>query len=146
MQPSKEFPSERVGLRLAHPGDAALLKRWRGEPSIRQYQPLGPVSRSQLSAELAGQRLAELYRGQGEKFQWIIRCDEEPAGWITLVVTNWDHGLAETGYALSTSYQKRGLMSQALDLLLAARGFRRDSRPKSGSSGTSNQVRKILAE
>jgi ribosomal-protein-alanine N-acetyltransferase len=119
MQPSKQTSLERVSLRLAHPGDASLLKRWRSEPSVRRYQPLGPVSVSQLSAELASQRLADLYRGRGEKFQWIIRCLDQPVGWLTLVVTNWDHGLAETGYALSSAHQRRGLMPQALDLLLA---------------------------
>jgi ribosomal-protein-alanine N-acetyltransferase len=119
MQPSKQTSLERVSLRLAHPGDAPQLKRWRSEPSVRRYQPLGPVSTSQLSAELASQRLADLYRGRGEKFQWIIRCLDQPVGWLTLVVTNWDHGLAETGYALSSAHQRRGLMPQALDLLLA---------------------------
>ena len=119
MQPGETSAPDQVTLRLAHPGDATLLKRWRAEPSVRRFQPLGQVSLSQLVAELATQRLPDLYRGRGEKFQWIIRCDERPAGWLTLVLTNWDHGLAELGYALSTPYQGRGLMAQALDLLLA---------------------------
>ncbi len=119
MQPSETSAPDHVTLRLAHPGDAALLKRWRAEPSVRRFQPLGQASLSQLVAELATQRLPDLYRGRGEKFQWIIRCDDRPAGWLTLVITNWDHGLAELGYALSTPYQGRGLMAQALDLLLA---------------------------
>jgi len=33
-------------------------------------------------------------------------------------VSNWEHGLAEVGYALSTVYQNRGVMSDALSLLL----------------------------
>ena len=55
---------------------------------------------------------------KGEKYQWIIECDDHPAGWITLVVTNWEHGLAEIGYALSTPYQSRGIMPIALGLLV----------------------------
>ena len=66
-----------------------------------------------------GRGSSDLYHGQGDKFQWIVRCDEQPAGWLTLVITNWDHGLAEIGYALSTPFQKRGIMVQALHLLLA---------------------------
>ncbi|MEE8138700.1 MAG: GNAT family protein [Thermoanaerobaculia bacterium] len=119
MQPHETARPARVTLRAAQRGDAALLKRWRAEPSVRQFQPLGKFSMSHLASELAAQRMEDLYRGRGDKFQWIIRCDGEPAGWITLVVTNWDHGLAETGYALSSPYQSRGLMPQALDLLLA---------------------------
>ncbi len=120
MQPDvTPLPEPRVTLRPAHVGDARLLRRWRAEPSVRRHQPLGDLTLAQLGAELANQKVTDLHRGRGEKFQWIIRCDQAAAGWITLVVTNWDHGLAETGYALSTAYQNRGLMPQALGLLLA---------------------------
>ena len=58
-------------------------------------------------------------QGRGTRFQWIIEYEGRPAGWITLVVANWEHGLAEVGYALGTAYQGRGLMSTALSRLLA---------------------------
>jgi [ribosomal protein S5]-alanine N-acetyltransferase len=67
---------------------------------------------------VASQRIADLYRGRGEKFQWIIQADGEPVGWITLVVSNWDHGLAEVGYALTSGWQGRGVMAVALEALL----------------------------
>ncbi len=118
MQPAASSPTL-VTLRPARPADAALLKRWRAEESVGRHQPLGEVTTAQLRAELAGQRPEALYRGRGEKFQWIVEVDGEPAGWITLVVTNWDHGLAEFGYALATGYQGRGLMAAALEQLLA---------------------------
>ena len=107
-----------VGLREATTQDAALLRRWRAEPSVRRYQPLHDVSTSQLRADLATQRHADLSRGRGERFLWIVEADQEPAGWITLVVANWEHGLSEVGYALSSSFQGAGLMTQALTLLL----------------------------
>lgn len=108
-----------VSLRPATPADAALLRRWREEPSVGEHQPLGDVTTAQIRAELAGYRPDALYRCQSEKFQWIITVDREPAGWITLVVTNWDHGLAEFGYALSSPFQRRGLMAPAIEQLLA---------------------------
>ncbi|HEX9670612.1 MAG TPA: GNAT family N-acetyltransferase, partial [Thermoanaerobaculia bacterium] len=107
-----------VLLRPAAPRDAELLRLWRSEPSVRRHQPLNDLPVSQLRADVASQRIADLYRGRGEKFQWIVVCDGQPAGWITLVVSNWEHGLAEVGYALSTPYQGRGIMTVALDLLL----------------------------
>ncbi len=119
LQPQADSQAPRVSLRPAVPGDASLLREWRGQPSVRQFQPLGEASLGQLSAELVRQRISDLYHGQGDKFQWIVRCEEQPAGWLTLVITNWDHGLAEIGYALSTPYQGRGIMTQALHLLLA---------------------------
>lgn len=108
-----------VTLRAARPADAPLLLAWRNEPSVRRHQPLGEVTLGQIRAELTTQSLTDLERGTGDKFQWIVAAGREPAGWITLVVTNWEHGLAEIGYALSTPYQRRGLMPRAIAQLLA---------------------------
>jgi ribosomal-protein-alanine N-acetyltransferase len=110
--------SPQVALRPAAPRDADLLRQWRSEASVRRFQPLNELPTAQLRADVASQRLADLYRGRGEKFQWIVQVDGQPAGWITLVVSNWEHGLAEVGYALSTLYQNRGVMSEALAILL----------------------------
>jgi ribosomal-protein-alanine N-acetyltransferase len=107
-----------VTLRPAVPRDAELLRQWRAEPSVRRFQPLNELPTAQLRADVASQRMPDLYRGRGEKFQWIVQQDGDAAGWITLVVSNWEHGLAEVGYALSTSYQGRGIMTEALQLLL----------------------------
>jgi ribosomal-protein-alanine N-acetyltransferase len=110
--------SPQVALRPAAPRDADLLRQWRSETSVRRYQPLNELPTAQLRADVASQRMADLYRGRGEKFQWIVQVDAQPAGWITLVVSNWEHGLAEVGYALSTVFQSRGVMSEALAILL----------------------------
>lgn len=117
--PSENLKAQNITLRAARAADAVYLCSWRDEPSIRQFQPLGTASLVQLRAELGRQSMTDLYRGQGDKFQWIVRFEDQPVGWITLVVTNWDHGLAEIGYALSTAYQGVGIMPQALTLLLA---------------------------
>ncbi len=111
--------TDQVTLRPARPDDASLLEQWRCEPTVRRFQPIGTASTSQLKTELERQKISDIYRGHGEKFQWIIYSGDQPAGWITLVVTNWDHGLAEIGYALSTHFQRRGLMPHALTQLLA---------------------------
>src|ERR1700730_10631893 len=110
--------SPAVSLRPAAPRDAELLRQWRAEASVRRFQPLNDLPTSQLRADVASQPICELYRGEGYKFQWIVQVDGDPAGWITLVVSNWEHGLAEVGYALSTTYQARGLMTEALSQLL----------------------------
>lgn len=109
---------QEVTLRPAVPRDAELLRQWRAEPSVRRYQPLNELPTAQLRADVASQRMPDLYRGRGEKFQWIVQVDGDPAGWITLVVSNWEHGLAEVGYALTTVYQGQGVMTEALQVLL----------------------------
>ena len=111
-------PPPEVRLRPAHQRDAPLLGRWRAEASVRRYQPLNDMSISQLRADLGKQRMADLYRDYGDKFQWIVLVDGTPGGWITLVILNWDHGLAEVGYTLSETYQRRGLMVTAMHGLL----------------------------
>ena len=110
--------TDRVTLRPATPDDAPLLEHWRNEPSVRKFQPIGSASTAQLRTELERQKLGDIYRAAGDKFQWIVCSGSSPAGWITLVVTNWDHGLAEIGYALSTEFQRQGLMPHALTQLL----------------------------
>lgn len=85
---------------------------------MRRYQPLNELPTAQLRADVASQRIGDLYRGRGEKFQWIVEINAQPAGWITLVVSNWEHGLAEVGYALSSAFQSRGLMTDALEMLI----------------------------
>jgi RimJ/RimL family protein N-acetyltransferase len=112
-------PAPHVSIRPAQPSDAAALQRWRAEPSVRLHQPLGQLSTADLRADIGAHRDGDLQRGRGQKFQWIVLVDGQPAGWITLVVTNWEHGLAEIGYALSTEFQGRGLMALALGQVLA---------------------------
>jgi len=114
----ERFSPQEVTLRPAVPRDADLLRQWRAEPSVRRYQPLNELPTAQLRAGVASQRMPDLYRGRGEKFQWIVQVDGDPAGWITLVVSNWEHGLAEVGYALSTVHQGQVVMTEALQILL----------------------------
>jgi RimJ/RimL family protein N-acetyltransferase len=94
------------------------MERWRNEPSVRRYQPLQASTVAELRSDLARQRMEDLYRGQGERFQWIVLSEGEPAGWVTLAILSWEHALAEIGYALSTRHQARGVMGEALGLIL----------------------------
>jgi ribosomal-protein-alanine N-acetyltransferase len=85
---------------------------------VRRHQPLRDIALSQIRADVAAQNVDDLYRSRGERFQWVIEVGREPAGWITLVVANWEHGLCELGFALSSPFQSRGIMPQALAQLV----------------------------
>jgi len=119
IHPQNEPASPEVLVRPASPADARFMHRWRQEASIRRFQPLTDASLPQLRAEIAAQRIQDLYRGRGDRFQWVVLLAERPAGWITVVLTNWEHGLAEIGYALSSEYQRQGIMQRALEQILA---------------------------
>lgn len=105
-------------MRPALPADAPFLRRWRAEPAVRRFQPLHNVSVSQLRADLMAQRPRDIYRGRGERYTWLVESGGEPAGWVTLAIVNWEHGLSELGYALSTRHHGRGTMAAALGQLL----------------------------
>ena len=107
-----------VALRPARISDAPLFRSWRAEPSVRRHQPLRDIALSQIRADVAAQNMDDLYRSRGERFQWVIEVGREPAGWITLVVANWEHGLCELGFALSSPFQSRGIMPLALAQLV----------------------------
>ncbi len=107
-----------VRIRPARVSDAPLFRAWRAEPSVGRFQPIRDLPLSQIRSDVASQSVESLYRNRGDRFQWIVEADARPAGWITLVVGNWEHGLCETGFALSTAYQGHGIMVQALTLLV----------------------------
>ena len=117
-EPLAAPPRARLQLRPAESGDAQLLFRWRRAPSVRRFQPLREVSVAQLRDDIEKHSRGDLERGIGDRFQWMIEQGSSPIGWITLVVGNWEHGLAELGYALAPEAQGRGLMRQALTLLM----------------------------
>ena len=77
--PNERPVAQQVALRPARPADAIYLNSWRDEPSVRQFQPLSTASLTQLRAELGQQQMANLHRAQGDKFQWIIRFEDQPA-------------------------------------------------------------------
>jgi RimJ/RimL family protein N-acetyltransferase len=110
--------ADRISLRPATPADAPALAAWRTEPSVRLHQPLQEASAADLRADLARQRPADLFRSRGDRFQWIVTAEREPVGWITLAITSWEQGVAEVGYALTTSAQGRGIMPVALTQLV----------------------------
>lgn len=118
MVADREPRTRRVAIRAALPGDAGSLYAWRQEETVRRHQPLQDTSAGELRADLARQRMEDLYRGRGERFQWIVMVDGESAGWITLAILSWEHGLAEIGYALATEFQGLRLMEEALGQLL----------------------------
>jgi ribosomal-protein-alanine N-acetyltransferase len=109
----------RVALRPATSADAPLLRRWRSEESVKRHQPLADAALADLRTDLARQRSEDLYRGVGDRYQWIVLAEGYPAGWVTLAVTSWEHGMGEIGYALTSELQGRGVMPVALTQLLA---------------------------
>ncbi|REJ83941.1 MAG: N-acetyltransferase [Acidobacteria bacterium] len=140
--------TDRVSLRVAELADAPLLYRWRRAQSVRRFQPLRDVSVAQLRADIQAHADGDLFAGRGERFQWMIERNDRAVGWITLVVGNWEHGLAELGYALAPEAQGKGTMSQALtqlmpDLLVRSPIERIEARCAVGNVASSRVLEKL---
>jgi ribosomal-protein-alanine N-acetyltransferase len=137
-----------VRLRPATARDAPLLAAWRGEASVRRHQPLQEASLADLRADLDRQRPGDLYRRRGDRFQWIVVVDDVPSGWITLAVTSWEQGIAEVGYALTTSAQGHGVMTRALaalvdDLFSRTAIERLEARCSTGNQASARVLEKV---
>jgi len=146
LAPAPLVPS--VRLRPATGRDATLLATWRSEASVRRHQPLQEASIADLRNDLDRQRPADLYRGRGERFQWIVLAQREPVGWITLAVTSWEQGIAEVGYALTTEAQGRGIMTRALgelveELMTRTPIERLEARCSTGNAASARVLEKV---
>ena len=94
-----------------------MILGWRKEPEARRHQPLRELTREELLYDLqttSGARLGERAR---DRFQWIVEADG-PAGWVTLVVRSWEHGIGEIAYNLAARAQGKGVGTKAVGALL----------------------------
>lgn len=103
-----------VTLRRAVPTDAEMLRAWRAEPAVRQYQPIVQTSAVALAEVLTQRAALGISPDLAGEVQWIILAGGIPVGWITLRVSSRTHRVAEIGYSLATAYHGRGFMTVAL--------------------------------
>lgn len=108
-----------VSIRRATAADAPCINRIRAEPSVRRFQPIRQYSHDRMTAILARREVLPLDREFEGKAQWVIECDGQCAGWITLDVTSREHGVASVGYSVSEAYRGRGLATGAVREVIA---------------------------
>lgn len=108
-----------VSIRQSTAEDAPALHAIRSEPSARRYQPLKQVSLESLTATLQQRTALPLDASLDGKTQWTIEVDGNPAGWISLVVTSREHGVASVGYTVGEAFRGRGVATDAVRQLIA---------------------------
>ena len=109
-----------VTIRRATAVDADFLLGVRAEPSAGRFQPLRSYSLERLRNILRLRASDPLDATFSAKAQWVIACDETPAGWITLDVTSREHGVAAVGYTVAEEFRGQRVASRALALVIAA--------------------------
>ncbi len=108
-----------VSIRRATAADASCLNRIRAEASVRRYQPIHQHTLERMAAILARRESMPLDRDLEGKVQWVIECDGQCAGWVSLDVTSREHGVASVGYSVSEAFRGRGLATGAVRQVIA---------------------------
>jgi len=108
-----------VSIRRATAADAPCLTRIRAEPSVRRYQPIHKHTVERTAAILERRESTPLDRDLEGKVQWVIECDGQCAGWVSLDVTSREHGIASIGYSVSEAFWGRGLATGAVRQVIA---------------------------
>ncbi len=103
-----------VSIRRATSADAPCMVLIRAEPSVRRYQPIRQHTVERTAAILARRESTPLDRDLEGKVQWVIECDGQCAGWVSLDVTSREHGVASVGYSVSEAFRGRGLATGAV--------------------------------
>ena len=101
-------------LRRASADDAAMFVRWRGQPSVRQYQPIVQLSVDEMAASLDHRAFEPISPTFNDKIQWVILADEVPAGWVSMTVVSRSHAIANAGYTIAEEFRGCRLAGRAL--------------------------------
>lgn len=110
--------TERLVLRAARLDDFEAIYHLRSDENINQY-----VKRSQIQTREIVQAFLErtiLSVENNELFDWVICCKENQKviGSICLWNVAVDHSQAELGYALRTDFHGKGIMNEAVSVVL----------------------------
>ncbi len=108
-----------VSIRRATAADASCINRIRAEPSVRRYQPIHQHTVERIAAILGRRESTRLDRELDGKVQWVIECEGQCAGWVTLDVTSREHSVASVGYSVSEAFRGRGLATGAVRQVIA---------------------------
>lgn len=104
----------RVSLRRVTPDDADQVARWRAEPSVRRYQPLGQRSLTELHDMLRMRGVEPVRPHAFGEFQWIVETADGDAGWVTVSIISPEHRTASLGYSITERLRGRGYATAAV--------------------------------
>ena len=109
---------DRLRLRHLQPGDAPRLSILRSDAAVNRY--LGrPEKTSEPEAEAFIRKISDSI-AKGQSLYWVIELNDTPGLIGTICLWNLapEKDQAELGYEMMPAYQGRGLMQEAVKLLL----------------------------
>lgn len=116
--PFPVLETTRLRLRQLNVNDSPQIFFFRSDPQMNQYLDRAPAT-SLADATTHIQQCLQLEQA-GDAITWVLTLKEAPE--LIGTVCFWNiqkaHYRAETGYALHTAWQGRGLMQEALQAIL----------------------------
>ena len=112
------LPGERVRLRALEPRDAPAQVPIYGDPEVARYG-FAPPMKDEADGLALVELAARLVR-ERTIFHWCVASatDDEAIGHATLFHLEVEHGRAEVGYSLRRDLWGRGLVTEALGVLI----------------------------
>lgn len=117
--PFPELISERLVLRQIVPEDVSEVFALRSNPEIMKYIPR-PLVTTQDEA-MAHIKLIQEKIETNEGINWAITLKENPKKLIGIIGhyrIRWEHFRSEIGYMLAPEYEGRGIVSEAVRILI----------------------------
>jgi RimJ/RimL family protein N-acetyltransferase len=118
--PFRATESERVRLRLLNQADAANVQSYRSSECVARYQSWETDYSLKQARDLVHQSSQNSFGVPGAWTQLAIACLESDVviGDIGVLICEQPFRFAEIGYSLAPAYQRVGLATEALQLLL----------------------------
>jgi RimJ/RimL family protein N-acetyltransferase len=114
-----EFDGKKVTLRKLKLSDAGELYKNVNDKEIARWTLTIPYPYPEEDAiKFIRKTHYQIKRGKGYVFGIVLKETGKVIGAIALIKVDWTHKNAEAGYWMGRSYWNRGLMTEALELLL----------------------------
>jgi len=109
----KPLATARLALDPVTTSNARELWRVLGMPDLRRYQDIPRLRAEEFERQVRA-RPARLGPQITGRFEWLVRHDGEPIGWISLRINERTAETGEIGYSLIEAARGRGFATEAL--------------------------------
>lgn len=117
---TQPFETKRMKLRAFKLSDAQYIyKNWASNENVTKYLTWNTHENLEVSTKFCVERTK--LSGRTDNFDWVMVLNEtnEPVGSIGVVRADTDKREAEIGYVLGENWWNKGLMTEALEPVLA---------------------------
>ena len=116
--PFKDLASERLLLRQITPGDVNEIFALRSDPENMKYIPRPLVTSIDEAMNHIEMIQDKIEKNEGVNWAITLKDDSKMIGIIGHYRVKWEHFRSEIGYMLLPEYQGKGIISEAIQLMI----------------------------